>query len=64
MDNVNTLDESGLKSQPAGLPATRWQVLVHQVNHGTDHRATVLQELHALSVPTYEQDFIMWLWKK
>jgi uncharacterized damage-inducible protein DinB len=64
MAYVKTLDESGLNNQPTGLPATRWQVLVHQVNHGTDHRATVLQKLHALSVPTYGQDFIMWLWKK
>lgn len=64
MEFVQTLDEAGLNSQPANLPATRWQVLLHQVNHGTDHRATVLQKLHAIGAPTFGQDYIMWLWKK
>jgi len=64
MEYIQTLDEAGLNSQPAGLSATRWQVLVHQVNHGTDHRATVLQKLHAIGAPTFGQDYILWLWKK
>jgi uncharacterized damage-inducible protein DinB len=64
MDYVRTLDETGLNSQPEGLPAARWHVLLHQVNHGTDHRATVLQKLHDLGAPTFSQDYILWLWKK
>ena len=64
MDYVRTLDETGLNNQPEGLPAARWQVLLHQVNHGTDHRATALQKLHDLGAPTFGQDYILWLWKK
>ena len=35
-----------------------WQVLVHVVNHGTDHRAQILRILHELGVKTQSQDFI------
>ena len=38
------------------MPGPRWQALLHLVNHGTDHRATVLERLHALGVPTFDQD--------
>lgn len=35
-----------------------WQVLLHVVNHATDHRAQVLRILHDLGVKTGPQDFI------
>lgn len=35
-----------------------WQVLLHVVNHGTDHRAQVLRLVHDLGVETGPQDFI------
>lgn len=41
-----------------------WEVLVHVVNHGTDHRAQVLAMLHQLGAPTLEQDFMIHLWAK
>ncbi len=38
------------------------QILVHVVNHGTDHRAQILPILHRLGVPTFEQDYMLYLW--
>lgn len=38
-----------------------WQILVHVVNHGTDHRAQMLAMLHGLGAPTLEQDLMLWL---
>jgi len=35
-----------------------WQVLLHVVNHGTDHRAQVLRLLHDLGARTGPQDYI------
>jgi uncharacterized damage-inducible protein DinB len=46
------------------IPAPRWTVILHLVNHGTDHRATVLQRLTGLGAPTFNQDFILWLWDR
>jgi len=61
---VAGITEAELEEKPAGMPATRADVLLHLVNHGTDHRATVLQRLYHLGASTFEQDFITWLWSK
>jgi uncharacterized damage-inducible protein DinB len=61
---VAALTEDELEAQPKDIPATRAQVLLHMINHGTDHRATVLQKLHALGAPTFGQDYILWLWEQ
>lgn len=61
---VNNLGEEELLAQPDGIPNPRWELLLHLVNHGTDHRATVLQSLHELGAPTFDQDFIIWLWSR
>lgn len=37
------------------------EILLHVVNHGTDHRAQTLAMLHQLGAPTVEQDFIFFL---
>jgi uncharacterized damage-inducible protein DinB len=39
-----------------------WQVLLHVVNHGTDHRAQLLRVLHDLGVKTPSQDFIFYVY--
>jgi uncharacterized damage-inducible protein DinB len=39
-----------------------WQVLLHIVNHGTDHRAQLLRILHDLGVKTTSQDFIFYVY--
>ena len=37
-----------------------WQVLLHVVNHGTDHRAQILRALNDLGVKTTSQDYIFY----
>jgi uncharacterized damage-inducible protein DinB len=61
---VEALSEAALKENPNDIPNPRWQVLLHMINHGTDHRSTVLQRLHEFGAPTFDQDFIMWLWSR
>lgn len=60
-DYMETLTEVELNENPIDIPHSRWQVLLHMINHGTDHRSTILQRLHELGAPTFEQDFYFWL---
>jgi uncharacterized damage-inducible protein DinB len=39
-----------------------WQVLLHVVNHGTDHRAQLLRLVHDMGVKTTSQDFIFYIY--
>jgi uncharacterized damage-inducible protein DinB len=39
-----------------------WQVLLHVVNHGTDHRAQILHQLHDLGLKTTSQDYIFYVY--
>ena len=39
-----------------------WQVLLHVVNHGTDHRAQLLRVLNDLGVKTGPQDFVFYVY--
>jgi uncharacterized damage-inducible protein DinB len=39
-----------------------WQVLLHVVNHGTDHRAQLLRLLNDLGVETGSQDYIFYVY--
>jgi uncharacterized damage-inducible protein DinB len=63
-DYVEKLTASEWNEHPRDIPFPRWQVLLHVINHGTDHCSTVLQRLHEFGAPTFEQDFIYWLGKK
>ncbi|NOH01667.1 MAG: hypothetical protein HND47_06750 [Chloroflexi bacterium] len=58
---VRALTAEELTQHAENIPAPRWTVLLHLVNHGTDHRSTVLQRLTELGAPTFDQDFILWL---
>ncbi len=40
-----------------------WQVLLHVVNHGTDHRAQLLRQLNDLGVKTVSQDYIFYVYE-
>lgn len=40
-----------------------WQVLLHVANHGTDHRAQLLRQLHDLGIETKWQDFIFYAYE-
>ena len=39
-----------------------WQVLLHVVNHGTDHRAQLLRLLNDLGIETTSQDYIFFVY--
>jgi uncharacterized damage-inducible protein DinB len=39
-----------------------WQVLLHVVNHGTDHRAQLLRLLHDFGIQTVAQDYIFYVY--
>lgn len=49
---------------PEPVTNTVWEILLHVVNHGTDHRAQVLPILHRAGAPTLEQDFMIYLWER
>jgi uncharacterized damage-inducible protein DinB len=53
-----------LPSDPTDDSMKIWQVLIHVVNHGTDHRAQLLSILNQLGVQTFPQDFVFFLWGK
>ena len=36
-------------------------MLLHLVNHGTDHRAQMLAMLNSLGAPTFAQDYLHYL---
>jgi len=58
------LDEAALLRTPQRMYGPAWQVLLHMVNHGTDHRAQVLRILHDFGAPTFDQDLIFHLWRR
>jgi uncharacterized damage-inducible protein DinB len=64
MEYVNNLSEDELFQNSTGSPGPRWQILMHLVNHGTDHLSTVMQKLTEYGAPTFDQDFILWLWSR
>lgn len=35
-----------------------WQILLHVVNHGTDHRAQILRSLREFGIETPSQDYV------
>jgi uncharacterized damage-inducible protein DinB len=44
---------------------TRWEILVHLVNHATDHRSQILALLNSqFGIATPEHDFIIYLWER
>ena len=63
-DHVSTLTEDALNKPTDKVDRPQWQILLHLVNHGTDHRATVLQRLNELGVKTFPQDLVIWLWER
>ena len=48
-------------ARPLAIGMQVWEVLFHVLNHGTDHRAQVLAMLHHLGVPTWPQDYAIFL---
>jgi uncharacterized damage-inducible protein DinB len=61
---VAALDEARLEQTARGMNEPIWQILMHLVNHGTDHRAQMLRIVHDLGGPSFAQDFIIYLWNQ
>ncbi len=40
-----------------------WQVLLHVVNHGTDHRAQILRQINDMGFRTGSQDYIFYVYE-
>lgn len=58
LDDETLFDKPFAEGEDKDL--TVWQVLVHVVIHGTDHRAQMLQLLNELGVKTRSQDYIFY----
>jgi uncharacterized damage-inducible protein DinB len=56
------LFDKPIKEPEEDKSLTVWQVLLHVVNHGTDHRAQLLRLIHDLGVKTTSQDFIFYIY--
>lgn len=56
-------DETVFEKPFADEPLFVWQVLLHVVNHGTDHRAQILRLLNDLGVKTGPQDYIFYVYE-
>ncbi len=61
------LSDDQLSEKPITIEAEdknliQWQVLLHVVNHGTDHRAQLLRLLNDLGVKTKSQDYIFYVY--
>lgn len=65
-DYLAALQDEMLFSKPLGgedKELILWQVLLHVVNHGTDHRAQLLRVLNDLGVMTTSQDYIFYVYE-
>lgn len=65
---LNALQDDMLFDQPINDPEEDkdlivWQVLLHVVNHGTDHRAQLLRLLNDLGIKTTSQDYIFYAYE-
>ena len=59
----NMLFEKPIKEQEEDQELIVWQVLLHVINHGTDHRTQLLRILYDLGVETTSQDFIFYIYE-
>ncbi|MFM2310376.1 MAG: hypothetical protein RLY87_2498 [Chloroflexota bacterium] len=59
--SVDAWSDADLLVVPAGMNEQRWQVLMHLMTHGVDHRAQVLRLIHDCGGKTFPQDLIIYL---
>jgi uncharacterized damage-inducible protein DinB len=57
-----TDDECNQPFGPEPNAMRKWQVMLHVLNHATDHRAQTLAMLHSLGAPTFAQDMVYHFW--
>ncbi|MFN8530841.1 MAG: DinB family protein [Anaerolineae bacterium] len=66
-DYLATLTDEMLFQKPVAEGEDKdlilWQILLHVVNHGTDHRAQVLRLLNDMGVRTPPQDYIFYVYE-
>lgn len=66
VDNLTEAQAAATLRYPTGrrglTSSLAWRILVHVVNHGTDHRAQLLRMLHEFGAPTFEQDMMIYWW--
>ena len=65
-DYLASLEDDVLNEKPLDgddKDLTVWQVLLHVVNHGTDHRAQLLRILHDMGMKTTSQDYIFYVYE-
>lgn len=56
----HAMPDRGIESAPE-----RWEILLHLVNHSTDHRSQILALLNSeFGIATPEHDFIIYLWER
>jgi len=64
-DYLDNLEDDMLSDKPFADDEDKdlivWQVLLHVVNHGTDHRAQLLRSLNDMGLKTTSQDFIFYV---
>lgn len=60
---LNQIDDKILRQQfpPAPVAMQIWQILLHVVAHGIDHRAHLFELLNRFGVETFEQDYALYL---
>jgi uncharacterized damage-inducible protein DinB len=69
-DYLNTLTDEEvnrgiqMQTREGSKPGKTWQVLLHVINHGTDHRAQILAMLFSLGAPTLPQDLMSYIWSQ
>ena len=56
------LDNTPIPEPEEDRPLRVWQVLLHVVNHGTDHRAQMLRTLNDFGIKTVSQDYIFYVY--
>ena len=61
-DYLSTLNDNTLTQKPLDGEEIVWQVLLHVVNHGTDHRSQILRILHDIGVKTTSQDYMFYVY--
>lgn len=64
-DYLKSLQDSMLNEKPLEGEDENlilWQILLHVVNHGTDHRAQLLRTLNDLGLETSSQDYIFFVY--
>jgi uncharacterized damage-inducible protein DinB len=58
----DSIFEKPIKEPEEDKDLVAWQVLLHVVNHGTDHRAQLLRLLNDLGIKTGSQDYIFYVY--